>query len=108
MLKIDQLKRALAYEAAFPNQRDKKPPAIVGRTLAAEVEEARQLVASWPEEKCARVQLEGPPTLGVKGEPLVHIPKDSRAGKPPCGECHLQPGETCDICGAAAGVKGDE
>ena len=65
MLKIDQLKRALAYEAAFPNQRDKKPPAIVGRTLAAEVEEARQLVASWPEEKCARVQLEGPPTLGV-------------------------------------------
>ena len=49
MLKIDQLKRALAYEAAFPNQRDKKPPAIVGRTLAAEVEEARQLVASWPE-----------------------------------------------------------
>jgi len=21
-------------------------------------------------------------------------------GKPPCGECHLKPGETCDICGA--------
>lgn len=41
---------------------------------------------------------------GVKGEPLVHIPKDSRAGKPPCGECHLQPGETCDICGATNGV----
>ena len=20
--------------------------------------------------------------------------------KQPCGECHLQPGETCDICGA--------
>jgi len=20
--------------------------------------------------------------------------------KPPCGECHLKPGETCDICGA--------
>ena len=26
----------------------------------------------------------------------------SRAGKPPCGECHLQAGETCDICGAKA------
>lgn len=20
--------------------------------------------------------------------------------KDPCGECHIQPGETCDICGA--------
>lgn len=32
--------------------------------------------------------------------PLIDIPKDARKGKPPCGECHLQPGETCDICGA--------
>ncbi|MEY9718821.1 hypothetical protein [Sinorhizobium fredii] len=21
-------------------------------------------------------------------------------GSEPCGECHIQPGETCDICGA--------
>jgi len=21
-------------------------------------------------------------------------------GETPCGECHLRPGETCDICGA--------
>jgi hypothetical protein len=26
---------------------------------------------------------------------------DARLGKPPCGECHLQPGERCDICGAS-------
>ena len=32
--------------------------------------------------------------------PLINIPKDARKDKPPCGECHLQPGETCDICGA--------
>ena len=29
-------------------------------------------------------------------EPLVEIRKKST----PCGECHLQPGERCDICGA--------
>lgn len=32
--------------------------------------------------------------------PLVEIPKDARVDKPPCGECHLRAGETCDICGA--------
>jgi hypothetical protein len=24
--------------------------------------------------------------------------------KQPCGECHLQPGERCDICGALQGT----
>jgi hypothetical protein len=24
-----------------------------------------------------------------------------KTGEAPCGECHLQPGETCDICGAS-------
>lgn len=32
--------------------------------------------------------------------PSVVIEIDARKGKPPCGECHLHPGETCDICGA--------
>lgn len=32
--------------------------------------------------------------------PLIDIPKDARKGKPPCGECHLKEGETCDACGA--------
>jgi hypothetical protein len=32
--------------------------------------------------------------------PLIEIPRDARKGKPPCGECHLPQGETCDICGA--------
>lgn len=27
-------------------------------------------------------------------------PNRDRKGKEPCGECHIQPGETCDICGA--------
>lgn len=31
------------------------------------------------------------------------FPKPRRKdGEPPCGECHLRPGETCDICGAVA------
>lgn len=33
-------------------------------------------------------------------EPLIPIAPDARKGKPPCGECRLRPGETCDICGA--------
>lgn len=33
-------------------------------------------------------------------EPLIPIAPDARVGKPPCGECHLRPGERCDICGA--------
>lgn len=33
-----------------------------------------------------------------------------RDGQPPCGECHLQDGEVCDICGAVrqAGDQGNE
>jgi len=26
-------------------------------------------------------------------------------GEEPCGECHIQPGERCDICGAVADAK---
>lgn len=29
------------------------------------------------------------------------------ANKEPCGECHLQPNETCDICGVTAPSKDD-
>lgn len=32
--------------------------------------------------------------------PLTPIPADAREGKEPCGECHIKPGERCDICGA--------
>lgn len=35
------------------------------------------------------------------GEPFPQ-PDRNRKGKEPCGECHIQPGETCDICGASA------
>lgn len=27
-----------------------------------------------------------------------------RRGREPCGECHLQPGERCDICGRSSHV----
>jgi len=37
--------------------------------------------------------------------PLIHIAPDARKGKPPCGECHLKIGETCDICGALRAFK---
>lgn len=40
--------------------------------------------------------------LVQRSQPLVHIPKDTRVGGLPCGECHLQAGETCDTCGAKA------
>lgn len=36
-------------------------------------------------------------------DPLIVIRK--RPGKTPCGECHLQAGEVCDICGAAQPAK---
>lgn len=32
--------------------------------------------------------------------PLIEIPPDARKGKLPCGECHIDPGMTCDVCGA--------
>jgi hypothetical protein len=31
---------------------------------------------------------------------IIDIPIEARLGRPQCGECHLQPGERCDICGA--------
>jgi len=37
--------------------------------------------------------------------PLIDIPTDARKGKPPCGECRLKVGETCDICGARQDFK---
>ena len=42
--------------------------------------------------------------------PMRHCEKANREpfpapqrndGGQPCGECHIQPGETCDICGAS-------
>jgi hypothetical protein len=36
-------------------------------------------------------------------DPLVEIVR--KPGKEPCGECHIRPGETCDICGAKAAAE---
>ena len=48
----------------------------------------------WREREAARVQtfLDAIPVR----EPLVRIGRRTE----PCGECHLQPGERCDVCGA--------
>jgi len=38
----------------------------------------------------------------------LSVPSDclrSRKVRLPCGECHLQPGEVCDICGARDGSR---
>ena len=43
----------------------------------------------------------GPLQVAIERRPLSEVAPDARAGKPPCGECHLRPGETCDICGAS-------
>lgn len=40
---------------------------------------------------------------------VEEFPQPSRKdGGEPCGECHIQPGETCDICGATAHVAADD
>jgi len=31
-----------------------------------------------------------------------------KVGGEPCGECHIQPGETCDICGAVSRPPADQ
>lgn len=36
-------------------------------------------------------------------QPLFTI--RDKTGEEPCGECHLQPGDTCDICGAYAAAE---
>jgi hypothetical protein len=41
-------------------------------------------------------QVETLAALMLKPKPLVEIGRCTT----PCGECHLQPGERCDICGA--------
>ena len=38
--------------------------------------------------------------------PLIDIPKNCEG--PPCGECHLQPGELCDICGRRAALAPEQ
>lgn len=35
----------------------------------------------------------------ARNETPVHNPR-GEIGRRPCGECHLQPGERCDVCGA--------
>lgn len=38
--------------------------------------------------------------LLIESDPSISITEHVFIAKEPCGECHLHPGETCDICGA--------
>jgi hypothetical protein len=49
-----------------------------------------------------KAALAAAPSPQAQAQPLIPISPTAREGKPPCGECHLQPGERCDICGAQA------
>lgn len=41
-----------------------------------------------------------------RDDPFADFPEPQRRdGKEPCGECHLQVGEVCDICGAVQPVE---
>lgn len=41
----------------------------------------------------------------ARGETPVHNPLGEIGRRTtPCGECHLQPGERCDVCGAVEGT----
>lgn len=53
------------------------------------------LEPGWRDEEQARVS-EFLAAIPIKIPPLLQISRRST----PCGECHLQPGERCDICGA--------
>lgn len=50
-------------------------------------------------------EIEALPPVGV-GEGFPQPQR--RDGKPPCGECHLRPGETCDICGATTPLGAED
>lgn len=39
--------------------------------------------------------------LSRRATPDLPKPDTNRAGQEPCGECHMTPGEVCDICGAS-------
>jgi hypothetical protein len=53
------------------------------------------LEPGWRDEEQVRVS-EFLAAIPIKIRPLSPINRRSE----PCGECHLQPGERCDICGA--------
>ena len=62
------------------------------------LEHARKFIISREKMHPSGVELYDECIAKLKGE---EFPKPSRKdGKEPCGECHLQPGEVCDICGA--------
>jgi hypothetical protein len=39
---------------------------------------------------------------------LIRIARDAGKDRAPCGECYIQPGETCDLCGASEPPKSSQ
>lgn len=55
---------------------------------------------------CGTVGEDGNPTHRVaKTLPVTCARCKKALEKRPCGECHLQPGERCDVCGARQSVN---
>lgn len=55
---------------------------------------------------CGTVGEDGNPTHRVAKTLTVTCERCKKAlAKQPCGECHLQPGERCDVCGARQSVN---
>ena len=90
MMAIRELKRELFI---FPTGEDPKP-----------VEHAWGDGSERSEDGCPRCDSPDPtrhPAVQHEGEvQICPHPFHQKEAKRPCGECHLQPGETCDICGA--------
>lgn len=89
-----KLKLHLVAESGYESEEE--------TTVNAEQWEKIQRVLNGTEIKAATEGRElAEPAGGWKGGgPLIPQAKGARIGKAPCGECHLQPGEICDICGA--------
>jgi hypothetical protein len=73
------------------------------RVIPAETEVVRLEAQIMEAVRLARVSSMSADDIAAALQPSGQtLPKPGRNdGGEPCGECHLQPGETCDICGAA-------
>ena len=111
---IEALREALA-----------EPVASASETLVEQIAEAKRDMAQWPQwmQDAAHVSaaVAHPPAAlpELSDEEIIsirddHLPNQGEsfdcvlfaravlaaAKRTPCGECHLSPGERCDICGA--------
>lgn len=71
----------------------------------SEADDARKrLAAFWATLNAIEESPRRSPVSAPVSDERVALPQPDRNNTKPCGECHLQPGERCDIC-KAVGVK---